>query len=29
MSVLNEMAELVQKGKAQEVSDLVLQALDE
>ena len=29
MSVLNEMAELVQKGKAQEVSDLVSQAIDE
>jgi len=29
MSVLSDIAELVQKGKAQEVSDLVLQALDE
>jgi len=29
MSVLNEMADLVQKGKAQEVSDLVSQAIDE
>ena len=29
MSVLSEIAELVQKGKAQEVSDLVLKALDE
>jgi len=29
MSVLANIAELVQKGKAQEVSDLVLQALDE
>ena len=29
MSVLSDIAELVQKGKAQEVSDLVLKALDE
>ena len=29
MSVLAEIAELVQKGKAQEVSDLVIKALDE
>jgi len=29
MSVLSDIAELVQKGKAQEVSDLVIQALDE
>jgi len=29
MSVLSDIAELVQKGKAQEVSDLVSQALDE
>jgi len=29
MSVLSNIAELVQKGKAQEVSDLVIQALDE
>jgi len=29
MSVLSDMAELVQKGKAQEVADLVSQALDE
>jgi len=29
MSVLSDIAELVQKGKAQEVSDLVVQALDE
>ncbi|MDR1815522.1 MAG: corrinoid protein [Clostridiales Family XIII bacterium] len=29
MSVLSDIAELVQKGKAQEVSDLVAQALDE
>ena len=29
MSVLTDIAELVQKGKAQEVSDLVIQALDE
>ena len=29
MSVITEIAELVQKGKAQEVSDLVAQALDE
>jgi len=29
MSVLSDMAELVQKGKAQEVADLVVQALDE
>jgi len=29
MSTLSDIAELVQKGKAQEVSDLVLQAIDE
>jgi len=29
MSVLSDIAELVQKGKAQEVSDLVTQAIDE
>ena len=29
MSVLSDIAELVQKGKAQEVSDLVLQAIEE
>jgi len=29
MSVLNDIAELVQKGKAQEVSDLVSQAIEE
>jgi len=29
MSVLSDIAELVQKGKAQEVSDLVIKALDE